>query len=88
MNNWNSSWRTLVTWDDIEKVYKYQNHNIIPLTYDEQITMPMHLQNEYYWGEIQLINNALKFNDDIKEYDYNTSCEKAFDEWWNMIEEM
>ena len=88
MNNWNSGWRTLVTWDDIEKVYKYQNHNIIPLTYDEQITMPIHLQNEYYWGEIQLINNVLKFNDNIEGYDYNTSSQKAFDEWWSMVEEM
>lgn len=88
MNNWNSGWRTLVTWNDTEKVYKYQNHDIIPLTYDEQITMPIHLQNEYYWGEIQLINNVLKFNDNIEEYDYNTSSQKAFDEWWSMVEEM
>ena len=90
MNNWNSGWRTLVTWDDIEKVYKYQNHSIIPLTYDEQVTMPMHLQNEYYWDEISYIDKIIESENRTSnvKFDPTKTAQYAFDEWWNMVEEM
>ena len=43
-------------WDKTNKVYKYKGKEIIPLSHNEQIKMPIHLQNEYYWGEINRID--------------------------------
>lgn len=55
MDNWNRGWRKLVEWDNDNKVYTYKGHKIYPLSYKEQVGMATHLQNSYYWGEIDLI---------------------------------
>ena len=60
MDNWSRGWRKLVEWDSINKVYLYKGYKIIPLSYSDQIKLPNHLQNEYYWGEIRHIDNVLK----------------------------
>lgn len=60
MDNWSRGWRKLVEWDSINKVYLYKGYKIIPLSYSDQIKLPNHLQNEYYWGEISHIDNVLK----------------------------
>lgn len=60
MDNWSRGWRKLVEWDSINKVYLYKGYKIIPLSYSDQIKLPNHLQNEYYWGEISHINNVIK----------------------------
>lgn len=59
MDNWSRSWRKLVEWDNKNKIYMYKGFRIIPLSYYEQIEMPAHLQNEYYWGEIEHINRVI-----------------------------
>ena len=56
MDNWSRGWRKLVEWDSINKVYLYKGYKIIPLSYSDQIKLPNHLQNEYYWGEISHIH--------------------------------
>lgn len=60
MDNWSKGWRKLVEWDSINKVYLYKGYKIIPLSYSDQIKLPNHLQNEYYWGEISHIDNVIK----------------------------
>ena len=57
MDNWSRGWRKIVEWDSINKVYLYKGYKIIPLSYSDQIKLPNHLQNEYYWGEISHIQS-------------------------------
>lgn len=57
MNNWSSGWRVLVVWDTKNRYYLYKNNKILPLSYQEQRDMPLHLQNEYYWDEINRIDH-------------------------------
>ena len=59
-DNWSRNWRKLVEWDNENKVYIYKWHKIYPLSYKEQIEKPMHLQNEYYWGEISHIEKIVR----------------------------
>lgn len=88
MSNWNSGWRRLVDWDSYNKCYLYKNKHILPLTYKEQIEMPMHLQNEYYWDEIARIDAEIDSDNriDSKPFDYNNSAQKAFDDWWKLVQ--
>lgn len=58
MDNWNRGWRKIVEWDKVNQIYKYKGKEIVPLSYNEQVKMPIHLQNEYYWGEINRIDET------------------------------
>ena len=60
MDNWSRGWRKLVEWDNENKVYMYKGFRIIPLSYQEQVAMPTHLQNSFYWGEIEHINRVVE----------------------------
>ena len=78
MNNWSSSWRKLVEWDEKVKMYSYKGYMIIPLSYLERRNMPTHLQNEYYWDEIGRLDKIIelegkeeKEEQDKKEFDFN-----------------
>lgn len=75
MNNWSSSWRKLVEWDEKVKMYSYKGYMILPLSYLERRDMPTHLQNEYYWDEIGRIDKIIelegKEEQDKKEFDFN-----------------
>lgn len=81
MNNWSSSWRKLVEWDEEIKMYSYKGYMILPLSYLERRDMPTHLQNEYYWDEIKRIKRIIelesKEEQDKKEFDFNAI--------WNML---
>ena len=89
MNNWSSGWRRLIVWDDTNKYYLYKDRKILPLDFIERQKMPLHLQNEYYWDEIERIDAVIDSNNriDSKPFDYNNSAQKAFDDWWKMVEE-
>lgn len=75
MNNWSSSWRKLVEWDEDVKMYSYKDYMILPLSYLERRDMPTHLQNEYYWDEIWRIDKIIelesKEEQGKKEFDFN-----------------
>ena len=75
MNNWSSSWRKLVEWDEEIKMYSYKGYLILPLSYFERRDMPTHLQNEYYWDEIERIDKIVelegKDEQDKEEFDFN-----------------
>lgn len=75
MNNWSSSWRKLVKWDEDVKVYSYKGYMILPLSYLERRDMPTHLQNEYYWDEIERIDRIVELESkdkkDKEEFDFN-----------------
>lgn len=75
MNNWASSWRKLVEWDEKVKMYSYKGYMILPLSYLERRDMPIHLQNEYYWDEIKRIDKIIelegKEEQDKEEFDFN-----------------
>lgn len=60
MNNWGGGWRKMVKWDNHNKLYMYKGRKVYPLSYKEQIEMPVHLQNSYYWGEIAHIDKIAK----------------------------
>lgn len=81
MNNWASSWRKLVEWDEECKMYLYKGYMILPLSYLERRDMPTHLQNEYYWDEIKRIERIIelesKEEQDKEEFDFNAI--------WNML---
>lgn len=86
MSNWDSGWRRLVTWDANSKCYLYKDKQILPLSFKEQRDMPIHLQNEYYWDEINHIDKIYTLNnDDINEYNEN-DVQEAFNEWWQLVE--
>lgn len=78
MNNWSSGWRKLVHWDEEVKMYSYKGYMILPLSYLERRDMPTHLQNEYYWDEIERIDRIVELEGkeeqeekDKKEFDFN-----------------
>lgn len=81
MNNWSSSWRKLVEWDEEGKMYSYKGYVILPLSYLERCDMPTHLQNEYYWDEIKRIDRIIELENkeeqDKEEFDFNAI--------WNML---
>ena len=87
MDNWNRDWRKLVEWDKENKVYTYKGFQIIPLSYQEQIAMPTHLQNEYYWGEIEHINRVVeernKPHKTVEEA--QAEMQKAMDMFWESV---
>lgn len=85
MDNWSRGWRKLVDWDNKNKVYIYKGHKIYPLSYKEQIEMPTHLQNSYYFGEIEHIDRIVK--EEERPYDRNGQKElqKAFDMFFESV---
>lgn len=85
MDNWSRGWRKLVEWDNGNKVYIYKGHKIYPLSYKEQIEMATHLQNSYYWGEIEHIDRIVEAeeirekNSKTEEVDFNKLIDWMFD---------
>ena len=86
MDNWSRGWRKLVGWDNRNKVYLYKGYKIITLSYFDQIKLPNHLQNEYYWGEISHIDNVLKNkNNKNSNIDGQKELENALDLFWKSV---
>ena len=85
MDNWSRSWRKLVEWDKENKVYIYKGFRIIPLSYHEQVEMPIHLQNEYYWGEIEHIDEVIKSRKNKSNIDGQAETQKAMDIFWESV---
>ena len=81
MNNWSSSWRKLVEWDEDIKMYSYKGYMILPLSYLERRDMPTHLQNEYYWDEIWRIDKIIE----LKGKDKQDKEEFNFNAIWNIL---
>lgn len=84
MNNWSSSWRKLVKWDEKAKMYLYKGYEIFPLPYLERRNMPIHLQNEYYWGEIERIDKIVELKSKEKKEEQGKK-EFDFSVIWNML---
>lgn len=83
-DTWSRSWRKKVTWDKENKIYLYKGYEIFPLSFQEQIKMPVHLQNEYYWSEINHIEKILELNN--KRAKMNIETEQSdFDEAMNIF---
>lgn len=82
MNNWSSGWRKLVQWDRDRKEYIYRGHHILPLSIQEQIGMPLHLQHEYYWSEIEHIDRI----EDFPHHADDCSAQELFDMIWEYWE--
>ena len=85
MDNWSRSWRKLVEWDKENKDYMYKGFRIIPLSYHEQVEMPIHLQNEYYWGEIERINEVIKSRENKSNIDGQAEMQKAMNIFWESV---
>ena len=85
MDNWSRSWRKLVEWDKENKVYMYKGFRIIPLSYHEQVEMPIHLQNEYYWGEIEHIDEVIKRRENKSNIDGQAEIQKAMNIFWKSV---
>lgn len=87
MNNWSRGWRKLVEWDNENKAYMYKGFRIIPLSYREQVEMPIHLQNEYYWGEIEHINRVVEDREKSHKTVEEAQAElkEAMDMFWESI---
>ena len=87
MNNWSRGWRKLVEWDNENKVYMYKGFRIIPLSYHEQVEMPIHLQNEYYWGEIEHIDKVIEIEsrENKSNIDGQAELKVAMDIFWESI---
>lgn len=88
VDNWKSGWRKLVEWDKINKVYLYKGYEIIPLSYKEQYEMPLHLQNEYYWAEISLIEDRIELEKKYAEQSKfpRKTADEELDEIWELLE--
>lgn len=84
MGNWSRSWRKLVEWDNGNKVYIYKGHKIYPLSYKEQIEMPMHLQDQYYFGEIAHIDRIVEA-EEIRKRNPNSNGQKELEEALNLF---
>ena len=86
MDNWSRSWRKLVEWDNVNKVYMYKGFRIIPLSYYEQVEMPIHLQNEYYLGEIEHIDEVIKSRENKSNIvDGQAEMQKAMNIFWESV---
>lgn len=77
----------LVEWDKENKVYMYKGFRIIPLSYQQQIEMPTHLQNSYYWGEIEHINRVAEDREKPHKTVEEAQVEmiKAMDMFWESV---
>lgn len=71
----------MVEWDEKIKMYLYKGCTILQLFYSERRDMPTHLQNEYYWDEIERIDRIVELEGederDKEEFDFNAI--------WNML---
>ena len=85
MDNWSRGWRKLVEWDNVNKVYIYKGHKIYPLSYKEQIETPVHLQNQYYWGEIAQIDRIIEAEEKPSNTNRQTA-EEALNMLWEFWE--
>ena len=85
MDNWGRGWRKLVKWDKENRVYMYKDFRIIPLSYHEQVEMPIHLQNEYYWGEIERIDEVIKSRENKSNIDGQAELQKAMNIFWESV---
>lgn len=83
-DNWSRGWRKLVEWDNNEKVYKYKGHTIFPLSYKEQVKMPLHIQNSYYWDEISRIDRI----EELPKVNGTETAEEGLDFFYKMLEEL
>lgn len=78
-----NSWRKLVTWDKEKQMYIYKEHEIFPLSFDEQYRTPLHIQDSYYWDEISRINRQIeidKSNNQMME-----TVEESIEYFFNII---
>lgn len=85
MDNWSRGWRKLVEWDNGNKVYIYKGHKIYPLSYKEQIEMPIHLQNSYYWGEMEHIDRIVKEEERTPNKNGQKELEEALNMFWESV---
>lgn len=85
MDNWSRGWRKLVEWDNGNKVYTYKGHKIYPLSYKEQIEMPTHLQNSYYWGEMEHIDRIVKEEERTLNENGQKELEEALNMFWESV---
>lgn len=85
MGNWSGGWRKLVEWDNNSKVYIYKGHKIYPLSYREQIEKPVHLQNEYYWGEIAHIDRIVEAEKRPYSPNGQKELQEALDMFWESV---
>lgn len=85
MDIWSRGWRKLVEWDNENKVYKYKGYNIYPLTYKEQIETPVHLQNDYYWGEIRHIDKVVEERTRPQNQNGQKELQEAMDMFWESV---
>lgn len=78
-----NSWRKLVTWDKEKQMYVYKENEIFPLSFDEQYRTPQHIQDSYYWDEINRINRLIenkKISNQITE-----TVEESMEYFFNII---
>ena len=83
-SNWSCGWRKLVEWEKERKLYTYRGFDIYPLSLKEQRYLPKHIQNDYYWGEIEIIDNR------IKQSEYKTdgrTMDEDLEEFFKELEE-
>ena len=83
--DWSRGWRKLVEWDNVNKVYIYKGRKIYPLSYKEQIETPVHLQNQYYWGEIAHIDRIIEAEEKTSNTNGQTA-EEALNMLWEFWE--
>ena len=77
-----------VVWDKENKIYFYKGYKIFPLSYQEQIKMPIHLQNEYYWSEIYRIEKILELNNKNQKTNIETNqsdLDEAMNIFWKSV---
>lgn len=85
-DSWSRSWRKEVVWDKENKVYLYKGYKIFPLSFQEQTKMPVHLQNEYYWSEINRIEKILEFNNKKTNIEANQAdLDEAMNMFWESV---
>ena len=78
-------WRTLVTWDAEKKVYLYRNHEIFPLSFNEQREMPLYAQHNYYSDEIKRIDDLIAQR--MSGSQMTEPAEESISYFFEMIEE-
>lgn len=47
--------------------------------------MPIHLQNEYYWGEIEHIDEVIKSRENKSNIDGKAEIQKAMNIFWESV---
>lgn len=64
-------------------MYIYKEHEIFPLSFDEQYRTPLHIQDSYYWDELNRIDKQIEIEKNNNQM--TESVDKSMEYFFEII---